>query len=229
MKNVIAYSLWGDLPMYWVGAVRNIEAASKYFPGWMCRFYIDKTCSQDLIDTISGDNVEVILVDPSDAFAGMFWRFWAASDPGVSVMLSRDCDSRLEYREVAAVKEWLESDKDFHIMRDHPYHVVPILGGMWGVRNGLLREDKVNIIDMIKKWTHFSIKGCDQDFLGQVIYPLVKDSSMEHSEFNIQYGGKIKTFPTERIEYEFVGDVFYEDESRHVDYWKVIKNYYDKK
>jgi len=125
MKDVIAYSLWGDHPMYWVGALRNIELAQKYFPGWICRFYIDKNCKQELIDTIKGDNVEVVLVDSKDSFHGMFWRFWASEDPDVDVFLSRDCDSRFSNREVSAINEWLASDKDFHIMRDHPYHTVP--------------------------------------------------------------------------------------------------------
>jgi hypothetical protein len=112
MKDVIAYSLWGDHPMYWVSALRNIELAQKYFPGWICRFYIDKNCKQELIDTIKGDNVEVVLVDSKDSFHGMFWRFWASEDPDVDVFLSRDCDSRFSNREVSAINEWLASDMD---------------------------------------------------------------------------------------------------------------------
>ncbi len=222
MKNVVAYSLWGDLPMYWVGALRNIELVDKHFPGWICRFYIDKNCRQDLIDTIKGDNVEVVLVDSKDSFHGMFWRFWAAEDPEVNIFLSRDCDSRISEREVAAIHEWLSSNKDFHIMRDHPYHTVPILGGMWGCRNGILRN--INFSKVIESWNRFGTKGCDQDFLGQVVYPLIKDTAMEHSEFNLNFGGEIRPFPTIRNDYEFVGDVFDENGVRHPDYWKLIKN-----
>ena len=224
MKNVIAYSLWGDHPMYWIGALKNIEQAKNYFPGWICRFYIDKNCKQELIDTIVGDNVELVLVDSKDSFDGMFWRFWAAADPDVNIFLSRDCDSRLSSRESVAVNEWLVSDKNFHIMRDHPYHTVPILGGMWGCRGGILRSDKINILNLINNWSHFTIKGCDQDFLGQVIYPMVKDTTMEHSEFNLRFGGEIRPFPSTRINYEFVGDVFDENDVRHPDYWRLILN-----
>jgi hypothetical protein len=222
MKNVVAYSLWGDHPMYWVGAIRNIESVKKYFPDWICRFYIDKNCKKELINTIKGDNVEVVLVESKDSFHGMFWRFWAAEDPDVDIFLSRDCDSRFSEREVAAIKEWLSSDKDFHIMRDHPYHTVPILGGMWGCRNGILKG--VNFSASIEKWNQFSRKGIDQDYLGQVIYPYVKERSMEHSEFNLNFGGEIRPFPTIRNNYEFVGDVFDENEVRNPDYWKLIKN-----
>lgn len=222
MKDVIAYSLWGDHPMYWVGALKNIELAHKYFPGWVCRFYIDKNCKQELIDTIKGENVEVVLVDSKDSFHGMFWRFWASEDPDVDVFLSRDCDSRFSDREVAAINEWLASDKDFHIMRDHPYHTVPILGGMWGCRNGIMR--KINLTKMIESWNQYQRKGIDQDFLGRCVYPLVINTSMEHSEFNLRFGGEIRPFPTIRNNYEFVGDVFDENDVRHPDYWRLIKN-----
>ena len=221
MKNIVAYSLWGDHPMYWVGALRNIELVNKFYPGFISRFYIDKNCRQDLIDTIKGENVEVILVDSKDSFHGMFWRFWASEDPDVDIFLSRDCDSRISEREATAVNEWLKSDKDFHIMRDHPYHTVPILGGMWGCRNGILRNIKVT--KQIENWGRYSMKGCDQYFLGELIYPYVRNRSMEHSEFNLRYGGEIRQFPTIRHDYEFVGDVFDENEKRQPDYWQIIK------
>jgi hypothetical protein len=223
MKNIISYSLWGDHPMYWFGALKNIELAEKYFPEWICRFYIDNKCKKELIDTIKGNNVEVVLVDSDNNWKGMFWRFWASGDPEIDIFLSRDCDSRLSDREFNAINEWLNSDKDFHIMRDHPYHTVPILGGMFGCRNGILRE--LNIIEKIKSWTQFDKKGCDQDFLGQIIYSLIKDRAIEHSEFNLKFGGEIRPFPSVRNNYEFVGDVFDENNIRHPEYWKIIQRY----
>ena len=35
-------------------------------------------------------------------------------------------------RERDAVNEWLESNKTFHLMRDHPWHGSEINAGMWG-------------------------------------------------------------------------------------------------
>ena len=184
--------------------------------------YIDKNSDQNLIDSIKGDNTEIILVDSKDSFHGMFWRFWAAEDPDVNIFLSRDCDSRISEREILAVNEWLNSDKDFHIMRDHPYHTVPILGGMWGCRNGIMRE--IGLSKMIENWNQYGRKGIDQDFLGQMVYPIIKNRTIEHSEFNLNFGGEIIPFPHIRENYEFVGDVFDENDIRHPDYWKIIKN-----
>lgn len=233
MKNVISYAIWGDNLMYWSGAIRNIELANKFYPGWICRFYIDKNCNQELINSIKGDNVEVILMDPelykhnniSNRFnhSGLFWRFLSLGDETIDIVLFRDCDSRISQREVDAVNDWISSGRKFHIMRDHPYHRVPILAGMWGCRGGLL-----NINELITGWDSYDKKGMyhadDQDFLGQVIYPIAKSDAIEHSEFGISYECEVLNFPSERVDYEFVGDVFDENDNRHPDYWKVIKN-----
>lgn len=45
--------------------------------------------------------------------------------------MSRDTDSYILSREEDAVQDWLDSDGIFHIMRDHPYHCVHILAGLY--------------------------------------------------------------------------------------------------
>ena len=68
---------------------------------------------------------------------GMLWRLLPILDPLVDVVLVRDLDSRLSRREAEAVEEWLASSKAVHVMRDHPSHSWPMLGGMWGARMDL--------------------------------------------------------------------------------------------
>lgn len=229
--KIISYALWGDNPMYWIGALENIKLAKKYYPEWKCRFYIDKEARKEFIDCIVGENVEVILLDSDPNIKitnetrfnhpGLFWRFLAIEEN--NIVLFRDCDSRISEREVAAVNEWLESDKEFHIMRDHPYHTVPILSGMWGCKNVSL-----DIKNLMNQWSYFPNKGRysadDQDFLGQLIYPLISGKTIEHSEFGISYGQPITNFKTKRNNYEFVGDVFDQNNKRHPEYWIFIKN-----
>ena len=76
-------------------------------------------------------------------FSPKFWqmspsqpcvRFFPTLDPQVSIFISRDLDSRITAREVAAVTEWLQSGKPLHSMRDHPSHDIPLLGAAWGAR-----------------------------------------------------------------------------------------------
>merc|ERR1712018_1118233 len=72
---------------------------------------------------------------------GMLWRFLPLLDQLVDVVLVRDLDSRLSAREAAAVTDWL-NDTQFavHVMRDHPSHSWPMLGGMWGARFDSLKK-----------------------------------------------------------------------------------------
>lgn len=233
MKKIFVFALWGDSSTYWIGSKKNIDLIRKYYPGWICRFYIDENCDVNLIDSIQGDNVEKILMStPGHIYSpenyrfdhpGLFWRFIPLGESDVEIVISRDSDSRISEREFSAIDQWLKSKKDFHIMRDHPYHRVPILAGMWGARNGILKDIK----KFIKDWQKYTKKGIyqaeDQDFLGQIIYPIVKNNSYEHSEFGINYGNVTYSFPTIRKDYEFVGDVFDTNDERHPEYWKIIK------
>ena len=66
--------------------------------------------------------------------------------------------------------------------------------------------------------------GDDQDFLGKIIYPLINNNCFEHSDFGIGYFNQTYKIKSNRIDYEFVGDVFDENNNRHPEYWKIIKN-----
>jgi hypothetical protein len=216
MKKIISFSLWGDNPKYTIGAIRNAELTPIIFPNWVSRFYCGKSVPEDIIEKLKSlPQIEVIIMDEDGDWTGMFWRFYACEDS--DIMLSRDTDSRLSNREKLAIDEWLESDKDFHIMRDHPYHNTEILGGMWGVRNGLLK----NIKELIQEYIKGDFWQVDQNFLREKIYPLVVNNSFIHDSYQ-SYNHNSKQFPSERINKEFVGDVFDENENRHPEYYKLL-------
>jgi hypothetical protein len=200
MYKIISFSLWGDDPKYTIGAIKNAELAKIIYPGWTCRYYIGKSTPIEIINSlIEFDNTEIFVMEKEGNWTGMFWRFFPASEPDVEVMISRDTDSRLDMREKAAVDEWLASDKDFHIMRDHPQHAVEILGGMWGVRNGLLLDMKKAILN----YTKGDFWQVDQNFLKEKIYPAIIDHVFVHDEFFEK-----KPFPTPRKPKRFVGQAF---------------------
>lgn len=205
MKKVIAFSLWGNNFRYLGGALQNASLAKTFYPDWICRYYIGKSTMNvsGFINKIKKyDNVEIVEMPEEGNWTGMFWRFYAASDPTVDVMISRDTDSRLGFREKAAVDEWLKSDKQFHIMRDHPNHGVPILGGMWGVKGNLLSDIK----EISEHYNPGDFWQTDQIFLKKLVYPKVKEVSIVHDEFFEK-----KSFPTEsreRNRNHFVGQAY---------------------
>jgi hypothetical protein len=169
------------------------------YPGWQARFYVGSSTPAETVEGLKSRGACIIDMKKPGDWTGMFWRFEAASDPDVDVMISRDCDSRITHREVSAVKQWLESGAMFHIMRDHPHHATEILGGMWGVRAPLLKDMKF----LIQNYVKGDFWQVDQNFLREVIYPRVAQMSMVHDEFFQKI-----PFPTARVGREFVGLAF---------------------
>ena len=222
MANVVSYSLWGKEDHYYDGAFKNIELVQKFYPGFAARFY----CSPSLPDKYrnkyeeAGAEIEIVS-EGKDDWRGLFWRFYALEEDGI--VLIRDTDSRIHQREVDAVEYWLNTRFDFHAMRDHMEHTtVPILGGMFGARNGILKDIK----NQIRLWTPRNQKGNDQDFLRQKIWPQVRDKSIVHcryanrTRFTKEYTydpfrffgkHKILPFPTQMVNGQFVGEIVKDD------------------
>ena len=204
--KLITFSLWGQNPKYLIGALKNASLAKDIYPDWICRFYVGQSVPTTIVYQLEGmNNTQIVQREEFGDWRGMFWRFEPASEEGVEVMISRDTDSRLNYREKAAVDEWLNSDKGFHIMRDHPHHGFPVLGGMWGVKANVIPE----MTSLINNFSQSDEYGTDYKFFAEAVMPyLDKDTIMTHDEF---FEGR--PFPTARSGLEFVGQVFDENDS----------------
>jgi len=214
--KIISFSLWGNDPKYCIGALRNAELAQRIYPDWICRFHVANTIVNfpSVVFQLSDmPNVEIVKLDNYRANWGlMLARLEPARDDNVEVMISRDCDSRLSQREKLAVDEWLASDKLFHTMHDHPFHSVPILGGMFGLK--CRNIPAIEFPHQAHEWfiQHEERWQVDQDFLTQKVWSIVKDSCMNHDDFYRHiWGGK--PFPSPRNGLEFVGQVFDENEN----------------
>lgn len=171
--KIISFALWGDNKFYTYGAVENVVLAKKYFPKWICRFYIGRGVQKNVIDYLkSQDNTQLILRDEEYNLSHMMWRFEPMFEKDVEVMISRDVDSRLSKKEQIIVNEWLKSDKDFHIIRDSPGHKKSIHGGLFGARNHicLCLKKEFDNFPRINKYSN------DQKFLWDIIYPHVKNN-----------------------------------------------------
>jgi len=216
MKKIISFSLWGDNPKYTVGAVKNAELAKSIYPDWICRYYVGKSVPKEIIDELqSNTNVEIVQMDENGEWNSMFWRFYPISDDDTEIMISRDCDSRLSIREKLCVDEFVNSDKMFHTMTDHPFHG-GIMGGMWGAKKGILKKMK----ELIDNWPKTNQWQTDQSFLNHVISPLVAETIIIHDSINL------KNFPTKRENYHFVGEVFDGNDNRFDHYGVLMQPQY---
>lgn len=185
MRKIISFCVWGDKPIYNFGLYENAILLPKIFPNWIMQIYYTKTCNQDVIKELNKiKNVECILQDYEDHYRNSMLRFLAGFEPKNDVVIFRDSDSLLLERDYLACEEWVNSDKDIHIVRDHPKHDAPLLAGLWGVKNGFLVKNNIKEkYDLFfndlknKKW------GIDQEFLEKYIHPLINNkNSMIHIE-----------------------------------------------
>lgn len=214
MNKVISFSLWGDNPKYTIGAIRNAELAKTLYPDWTCYFFTANDVPTNIIDDLrSLDNTHIIIKNSPGNWTSMFWRFDTCTDPSIDISIFRDTDSRLSIREKLAVDEWLVSDKTFHIMRDHPFHRFPILGGMWGYKHNTA-YDMNSLLNNFNKTNQY---GTDYEFFTKILYPIIENDKFVHDPFFDQ-----KPFPIPRTNREFIGEVFDENDIRHPEHYKFI-------
>lgn len=214
MKKIISFSLWGENPKYTIGAIKNADLALSIYPEWICRYYVGLSTPEDIVDELQKrQNTEIIKMNEQGEWNSMFWRFLPVGDEDVEIMLSRDCDSRLSIREKLCVEEFINSDKLFHCMLDHPFHN-GIMGGMWAAKKSILK----NIKQLIDDWPKTNQWQTDQSFLNAIVNPIVKNVMMVHDSIYL------RNFPTKREDYKFVGEIYDGDDNR-AEHWIVLKNY----
>ena len=181
MNKYICFSLWGDSSIYNYGAIENVLLAKDLYPDFKCIFYIGKNVLPKIVKLLhQQDNTIIIKRDDYDnKLSNMLWRYEKAFlETENSIFLFRDCDSRLSLREQQAVLEWLESDYQFHIMRDHPKgHFGRILGGMFGCRNNGLVP--FNYLFQLFNNLHGEYY-CDMNML-ELIYSHIIEQTMVHA------------------------------------------------
>jgi len=215
----LSFSLWGDKPIYNVGIIKNAELWKTIYPDWQMVVFYDNTVPKEFIEKLN--SMDVICQDMTDkGIYGMFWRFFAVELPNSEYSIFRDADSRLSVREKLAVDEWIDSGKTLHVMRDHPYHMIPcgndrlgILGGMWGIKS-----KKIPLIKLIQNYPNKGriFYGEDQTFLKN-IYSLFENDRFTHDDFFEK-----KPFPVKRENGRFIGERIDENENPVTDDYKMV-------
>ena len=173
VDKYFTFSIWGDNPKYLQGAIRNVELAEEIFPEWKCVFYYDSTVPKETIDKLSTFK-NTIVKEVTDNSFGAFWRFeMMFNNPGV--ILSRDTDSRLSLREKELIDNWLETEYNYMIIRDHDAHYeFPILAGMWGKKNILM---DISLKDAMQEYMSVKQYLVDQFYLRDKVWPAIMNDT----------------------------------------------------
>ena len=80
--KLITFSLFGDNPLYCVGAVENARLAKEIYPDWTARFYVAQDVPSMYLDAIEEYDTMDDISDFSDGDA-MYGMTGAASDQDV--------------------------------------------------------------------------------------------------------------------------------------------------
>jgi len=216
--KVFSFSLFGDNPIYTIGAIKNVNLIKQNFTDWNTFIYTNKTKEDDIIKNLI-DLGCIIKYETDHRWYNSTWRFKAISEDSVDIMICRDSDSRVFIRDVFAIEEWLESNYNYHIIRDHPVgHHWKMNAGMWGAK----KTDFISNINLLledyktKNSNLLNHKNFDQFFLRDVIYPKIVNDSLIHDEY---YGYEKNNYKIKRDRkidnFAFIGESMDEnDKSR---------------
>lgn len=185
MRQIVSLSLWGDDSVFNHGTLRNCELYPKILSGWQVWVFCPVNHNPEVVYQIKARGGKVIFVNPGNRL-GMFWRYFAADYPDISRVIFRDADSRPSEREAKLIYDWLKGGKRFHIIRDHPAHFNPIMGGLWGCTG----NSNLNFTTRVRRLvgdtstpSGVSAYGFDQIYLANYIYPIVRLDACVHDEF----------------------------------------------
>ena len=187
MNKVISFCLYGELDLYCLGLIENIDLINEIYNDWKIYVYYANIPEKILNILKSKENTYLFKCNHNGYnWEGMFWRFYPIEDENIDIFLSRDADSRITKREMKFVNEWINSKKTFHIIRDNPMHKIEILGGTFGVKVKEFKKisnlEKIDnyILKFYKKFNKNIDRQPDQKFLKGYIWPLIKNNNMAH-------------------------------------------------
>lgn len=200
-KKAVVFGLYGSIPRYVDGTFRNVKLVKKLYPSWDPVVYIDPT-------TVPPGTVEKLrelgaVVRESSDYKRAAARFYIVDDPDYERFVVRDVDSRINWREIAAVADWMKTDFPLHNMHDWPSHKNPLMGGMWGGKSAKIREALAGktvaelYTDYVSKKDKSEKYGIDEQFLKDVILAKMGgvDKLFIHESFSCDEFPHARGFP----------------------------------
>jgi hypothetical protein len=183
MRTVISFSLYGNINKYIGGLLENCKQINQIYPDFWIYVYLGNDFNRNIMTGKFDKITNLLFIETGKSgHELMSYRFFAIDRPEVNIMFSRDTDSRINIRDQYCINEFLKSDKKFQIIRDHLQHKTEILGGMWGIKKGLLNFNIEDKLIEFKKTSGLGF-GSDQQFLTKYIYPIVINESLVFDEY----------------------------------------------
>jgi hypothetical protein len=160
--------------------LQNLQLINKHFPDWYTFIYVGADVDIHSVRVFQSAPRVIIRFTGELGSINMIHRFFAIDEPGVELMMVRDADSRIHWRDRWAIRQFDRATSfHAHAIRDNDQHTAPLLGGLWGLRkmSGINVHDEYAIFKSNPLELGFAH---DQDFLSVRIHPKVMGHLLAH-------------------------------------------------
>lgn len=203
--NTFCFCIYGTTAKYTQGLVENLQSIQTLFPSFHTMIHYASDVPESYLTqyrSFPNTTLEPIITEIPMMSRVLTWK------PHTTYFV-RDADSRVTSRDAACIKAFLASNKMAHVVRDHYYHKNRIMGGIFGIR--VPADWNLQTLWMVWKQTQSVLPpyGTDEKFLKEVIYPLIKDNMLLHTNV-VAYQHEYPTLiPADQVDdFDFVGNVY---------------------
>jgi len=172
--NVVSFCIYGSNEKYCRGLFENINIIKNKLQNFHIFIYVGNDVPENYIKLYSLYNKVKLIYTNRIGHDNMINRFFAIDEDNVELMIVRDADSRIHSRDLWCIYHFMSSPFAAHTIRDHPAHRAKIMGGLWGLKKGLLNDKIKNIYSFYNNGSVINQMQHDQYFLRDAIYNLIK-------------------------------------------------------
>jgi hypothetical protein len=182
LKKILSFSLYGKNNKYIEKFIYNTPAYLEYFFDYEIVLYADIEIHDRIHKHCIENGIRLVLKERLGESDGMFWRYLPIIEQMGDLCLVRDVDYRPCRYELDLVNSFIDSSFEFHIIRAHHDHRMPIMGGLFGIKKTLYKQFK----NGYREWSKFNVfenvvYNDDQLFLGNYVYKMVWNKAMIHT------------------------------------------------
>ena len=211
MVKVFSFYLCNDNEEQCFGMLENLKSINFKFPEFETWIYISDNVPKCYVNKFKEYKVKIILTKENIKIE----RLFPIDNPEVEVMFCRNVDGRINERDEWCIKDFLQSNESFHIIRDNYLHkkhkVIPEL---MGIKKGILPS-------FIKKLYDLKQSINDIDFINKIIYPLFKKHILIHSDIIRFKDEQIKPIISLLTNTNFIGNLYGYNSTTGLEYPKL--------
>jgi len=209
MVNCFSFCLYGPYnKKYYKGLLENLKIINNIFPEFYTHISFGIDIDKSILENIKKyKNIIYKIYDFTGAKL-MTYRYIPLDLFNIDILFSRDCDSRINDRDIWCINNFINSKFLVHIVRDHKEHKFPIMGGIVGFKKDFLKYigSFENIIKIYENKISFEYLT-DQIILAENIYKKFINNNifLTHSSKNIFNEKNFVEIPLPVDKYKFIG------------------------